>query len=322
MNGPAAAALAGPAANPWPHRAASLVAACTFLLVIAGGLVTSTGSGLAVPDWPLSFGQVFPRMEGGVLFEHGHRMIAAAVGLLTIGLAVVLQRFEPRAWVRRLGWTALAVVVVQGLLGGLTVLTQLPDPVSVSHAGLAQIFFSLALTLAVTTSDAWRDARAEASPAAAGTRGLALATAVAVYAQILLGAIVRHTGAGLAIPDFPLANGRVVPAFTSVLVAWHYAHRVGAVLVAALIVWLTARVLRRHRGHAGLVRPAVVLAVLAGWQIFLGALTVLARRAVVPTTAHVAVGALLLAWAVALALRAHRLLEPAPAPGPGARAAG
>ncbi len=295
----------------WRHRAAVGVAVSTFGLVVAGGLVTSTGSGLAVPDWPLSFGQVFPRMEGGVLFEHGHRLIATTVGLLTIGLAVLLQRTERRAWVRRLGWTALGAVVVQGLLGGLTVKLQLPDAVSVSHAGLAQIFFSLTVTLAVVTAPGWMGASDPVpAPGAAATRLLALVTALAVYAQVLLGAIVRHTGAGLAIPDFPLAFGRLVPPLSTPLVLYQFAHRAFALVVTALIVTTSLRVLRRHGDQPALVRPAILLVVLVGWQIFLGALTIWARRAVVPTTAHVAVGALLLATSVALVLESHRALAP------------
>ena len=140
----------------WRHRFAVIVACATFLLVIAGGLVTSTGSGLAVPDWPLSFGQVFPRMEGGVLFEHGHRMIASVVGLLTVVLAFWTAKAEPRGWVRALGWSMLAVVIVQGVLGGVTVLMRLPDAVSVMHAGLAQVFFALTAIMATVTGAGFR----------------------------------------------------------------------------------------------------------------------------------------------------------------------
>jgi len=299
----------------WRHRAAVGVAVSTFGLVVAGGLVTSTGSGLAVPDWPLSFGQLFPRMEGGVLFEHGHRLIAAMVGLLTIGLAVLLQRTERRGWVRRLGWTAVGAVVVQGLLGGLTVKLQLPDAVSVSHAGLAQIFFSLTVTLAIVTSPGWMAVPDPApSPGSGTTRLLTLATAIVIYTQVLLGAIVRHTGAGLAIPDFPLAFGRLVPPLSTPLVLYQFAHRAFALVVTALIVTTSLRVLRRHGDRPALVRPAILLIVLVGWQIFLGALTIWARRAVVPTTAHVAVGALLLVTAVTLAIQAHRAIAPAAVP--------
>ena len=284
------------------HRYAVVLAAATFLLVIAGGLVTSTGSGLAVPDWPLSFGQVFPDMQGGVLFEHGHRLIAATVGLLTIGLVVLARRLEPRAGVRALAWTALGVVILQGVLGGATVLLRLPDAVSVAHAGLAQIFFALTVVIAGVTAPSF--AAAAPPQRDARMRTLTIATAAAVYAQILLGAIVRHTGAGLAIPDYPLSFGRLVPAFSSVLVLWAFAHRWFAIVPAALIAWTAARLARRD-ATPQLVRPAAVLLALLGLQLFLGAATIWTRRAVIPTTAHVATGALIFATSVLLAVRAH-----------------
>lgn len=298
--------------NPWLHRFAALVAGATFLLVIAGGLVTSTGSGLAVPDWPLSFGQVFPRMRGGVLFEHGHRVVAAAVGALTLGLAVFLARREQRRWVRRLGYLAAGVVVLQGVLGGVTVLLRLPDAISVAHAGLAQLFFCIVTALALVTSPSWRGSE-PLSPdrGAPSTRSLTLATTLVIYGQILIGAVVRHTGAGLAIPDFPLAFGRLVPPVASPLVAYQLAHRVGAVAVATLVLWAAGRALRRHQALAPLRRPALALVALLGFQIFLGALTIWSRKAVVPTTAHVATGALMLATSLVLALRSQRLLAPA-----------
>lgn len=296
--------------DPRLHRFAVLVAGATFLLVIAGGLVTSTGSGLAVPDWPLSFGQVFPKLEGGVLFEHGHRMVAATVGLLTALLAAWTWRREPRRWVRRLGLAALGAVVLQGVLGGTTVLLRLPSSVSVAHAGLAQVFFCLTVALAVVTSAWWADASAPSAPdpGAPTTRTLTLAAATVVYGQILLGAVVRHTGAGLVIPDFPLAYGRLWPEIASPLVAYQMAHRLGAVVVAAFALWSGVRVLVRHSGLPALRRPALALLALVAFQIFLGALTIWTRRAVFPTTAHVATGALLLATTVVLTLRAHRVL--------------
>lgn len=307
----------------WLHRYAVAVACATFVLVIAGGLVTSTGSGLAVPDWPLSFGQVFPRMEGGVLFEHGHRLIASAVGVLTVGLAIWTQRAEPRRWVRRLGWAMVGAVILQGVLGGLTVLFLLPDAISVAHAGLAQIFFTLTVVMAVVSSPSYVGTRGRED---AGTQNpgpstqnpvtcaITTWTAVAIYVQILLGAIVRHTGAGLAIPTFPLANGRLIPDFTSVLIFWQFLHRAFAVVVAIMVVWTVARIFRRHGSEGWLTAPAAALIAVLGWQIFLGALTIWTFRAVSPTTAHVASGALLLVVSVLLAVRAHRVLGESDAP--------
>ena len=245
------------------HRYALLLAGATFLLVIAGGLVTSTGSGLAVPDWPLSFGQVFPDMQGGVVFEHGHRLIAATVGLLTIGLVALARRLEPRAWVRALAWAALGTVILQGVLGGTTVLLRLPDAVSVAHAGLAQIFFALTVVIADVTAPSFISAETANGARGSGFGVLTLTTAAAVYVQILLGAIVRHTGAGLAIPDYPLAFGRLVPEFSSVLVVWHYLHRWFALVPVALIAWTALRV-ARHQPTPFLVRPAAILVALGG----------------------------------------------------------
>ena len=145
----------------WLHRYAKLVAASTLLLIAAGGMVTSTGSGLSVPDWPNTYGWFmfsFPmdKWVGGIFYEHSHRLIASTVGFLTIVLAIWTWRVEPRAWVRWLGLAALGAVILQGLLGGLTVLLLLPAPVSIGHAGLAQLFFCITLTLAVVTSPWWK----------------------------------------------------------------------------------------------------------------------------------------------------------------------
>src|SRR5690348_11297607 len=130
--------------NPWLHRYAVFVAGATFLLIIAGALVTSNDAGLSVPDWPTSFGTFrIPRMVGGVKFEHGHRMIAGTVAILTVLLAVWLWRNEPRRWMRRLGALAVLTVIAQAVLGGITVLFYLPVAISVSHACLAQVFFCI-----------------------------------------------------------------------------------------------------------------------------------------------------------------------------------
>ncbi len=291
------------------HRFAVLVACGTAALVFAGGLVTSTGSGLSVPDWPLSFGQVMPVMRGGVLFEHGHRMLAATVGLLTIGLMAWLLRRETRGWVRRLGVAALGLVVLQGILGGLTVLLQLPTIVSVAHAGMAELFLCLTAAIALVTSRGWIEAPAPVPDAGTPSlRALSAGAAFVVYGQILLGALVRHSGAGLAIPDFPLAFGRLVPPLDSALVAYHFAHRVGALVTSVCLVWLVVRLLRAPLAPFALRRPALLLVALLALQIFLGALTIWSRRAVIPTTLHLLSGALILVTTVVIALRTRRLL--------------
>lgn len=298
----------------WLHRFAWFLAASTLLLIAAGGMVTSTDSGLSVPDWPNTYGHFmfsYPlkNMVGGILYEHGHRMIASTVGFLTIILAVWIWKVDPRRWMRRLGVIALAAVIVQGVLGGITVLYFLPAPVSVAHAGLAEIFFCLTVAIAVFTSPRWLSPGVP--PVADRTlRALTFATTALIFVQILLGATMRHTGAGMAIPDFPLAFGRLVPHVWNQGVAIHYAHRVGAVLVALAIAAIAGHVFYHHRGRRELTRPAALLLGLVAVQITLGAYVVLSGRQPVINTAHVANGALVLVTSLVLALNSSRLNIP------------
>ncbi len=298
----------------WLHRYAVLVACATVLLLMAGGLVTSTGSGLAVPDWPTTYGWsmfTFPlsKMVGGIFFEHGHRLVASTVGILTIILAVWLWWRDPRPWMTRLGLVALAAVVTQGVLGGITVLYFLPAPVSIAHAGLAQVFFCLTVSLAVFTSADWRGLPPAGEIAADGTlRRVAAATTALVYVQILLGATMRHTGAGLAIPDFPFAFGQLVPPQWTTGIAVHFAHRVGALVVLAGVGATARYVWTRHRRQRNLIRSAALAVALCVAQVGLGALTVLSGKAVPINTAHVVTGALLLASSLVLTLEAYRPL--------------
>jgi len=290
------------------HRFAALVAAATAVLIYAGGLVTSTGSGLSVPDWPNTYGWFmfsFPldKMVGGIWYEHSHRLIASVVGFLILVLAIWLWRAEPRAWVRRLGYMALIAVVTQGVLGGITVLWFLPDPISIAHAGLAQLVFCLTLTITLVTSAGWR----RGHPANDRTlQTITAITVVATYVQILIGATMRHTGAGLAIPDFPLAFGHVIPPSWSAGIAIHYAHRVGAVVVSSLVVATAGHVLYHHREQIELRRPALLLLTMLAMQITLGALTVLSGKQYVINSLHVVTGAAVLGTSVVLALRAFR----------------
>jgi cytochrome c oxidase assembly protein subunit 15 len=290
----------------WLHRFAIALAGATLALIFVGGLVTSTGSGLAVPDWPLSFGRFFPPMVGGVFYEHGHRLVAASVGFLTVLFALTARLVAAPASVRRLALVAVGVVVAQGVLGGMTVLLLLPTAVSVAHACLAQAFLCLTVALAVITAPAWRDARVAHADARSRLATLAAIAAATTYAQLVLGAVVRHSGAGLAIADFPLAFGRLVPPFDAPGVAIHFAHRVGALVVTALVAATAGAALARHRHDPALVRPAVLATALVAAQLSLGALTIWTRKAVLPTTLHVVVGAALLATMIVLALRARR----------------
>jgi heme a synthase len=296
------------------HLFSVLVAASTLILILAGGFVTSTGSGLAVPDWPNTYGWfmfTFPldKMVGGIFWEHGHRLIASTVGFLILVLAFWLWRAEPRRWVQRLGFIALAAVIAQGILGGITVLWYLPKPVSISHAGLAQMVFCLTVSLALFTSHGWQRGYAGADGGTPDDRTLqrvALATTILVYAQIVAGATMRHTGAGLAIPDFPLAFGALVPPHWDARIAVHFTHRVGAAVVTVMILATTLHVLAHARGRRELVRPSILLLALLCVQVTLGAFVIWTGKHFVINSLHVATGAAVLGTSVVLTLRAHR----------------
>jgi cytochrome c oxidase assembly protein subunit 15 len=294
-----------PAAPPrparwWYHRLALLLSLATLILLGAGALVVGTGSSLAVPDWPLAYGQVFPPMVGGILFEHGHRLIASSVGLLTLILAAWLRFAEPRRWVRYLAVGALALVILQGLLGGITVLLLLPKAISIGHALAAQAFFALTVLLAQGTSPGWERLAAQAQ-APAGARNLAAASLAAVVCAVALGAVVRHYNAGLAIPDFPLAYGALIPPLSAFPILIHFLHRVAALAAALLVIWTAWR----FRGLPGpLARPAWFLLGCLLLQWALGAAVIWSARELIVTTLHLVNGALLLGAAGLLVLRA------------------
>ena len=289
------------------------VALSTAVLIFAGGLVTSTGSGLSVPDWPNTYGWfmfTFPleKMVGGIRYEHSHRLIASTVGFLILVLAIWLWRAEPRSWVRRLGYIALAAVITQGILGGITVLWYLPDPISIAHASLAQIVFCLTTAIALFTSRGWtgNDSHQTAAVDDATLRKVTLMTAAWIYVQILIGATMRHTDAGLAIADFPLAFGQLIPPHWDPKIAIHFAHRVGALVATVLILAATGHVFYHHRRRGELVRPSLLLLVLLSAQITLGAFTVWSGKHYIINSLHVVTGACVLATSLVLTLRAHR----------------
>jgi len=296
------------------HRFAVLLACCTAFLIFVGGLVTSTQSGLSVPDWPTTYGWnmftfPFSKWVGGIFYEHSHRLVASTVGFLTVVLTIWMWIKEQRRWVRWLTTAALGTVIMQGIFGGLTVIFLLPAWISTVHACLAQTFFCLVIALAVVTSPQWKHglplmkSRAESIP----VQTLCAMTTAAVYIQLIMGALMRHTNAGLAIPDFPLALGHIIPPFTSNKVIIHFAHRVGAVVVTCLIVWTFSRIARSYSDYPLLFRPALTMLVLVCVQLSLGAITVWTAKAVFPTTAHVLTGALVLGTSFLLTLRAYAM---------------
>ena len=295
-----------PVRNRALHGFAVFTACCTFLLIIAGALVTGNDAGLAVPDWPLSYGSLTPPMIGGIFYEHGHRMVASFVGFLTVILAFWLWKRDDRPFVRRLGWIALVVVVTQGILGGITVLFFLPAPISVMHACLAQAFFCIVSSLALLTSESWkRGASGVTSDVTSDVKGVSIRqlsawTVAAVYAQLILGAALRHSKAGLLL------------------------HILGAFVVTFLAIWTVARVYKYYATVSELFRPAMILGILLAAQLSLGVGSYLVRLAsredvqpgalmVAVTTAHVATGAAVLVTSLFLTLQCRRLLIPAKA---------
>jgi heme a synthase len=281
----------------WPHRLAVITACATFPLLFIGGLVTSKGAGLAVPDWPTTFGYnmfLYPwsKMVGNIFYEHSHRLVASAVGFLTIALALSLWLQERRKWLRWLGVIALALVVVQGVLGGLRV-TLLEHSLAIVHASLAQAFFALTVSLALFTSPEWRQKIAEPPLGDYGRlRRLAAVTTGLIYLQVMFGAVLRHTGLRLD------------------------AHLLFAALVMLHVVLLTVRIFKDHSDHRRLTRPALFLSAMLLLQIYLGTVSYLAKfttilripidATVYLTTTHLAVGALMLVTSLIVTLRCYR----------------
>jgi cytochrome c oxidase assembly protein subunit 15 len=284
-----------PARSRWGHRLALITGGATLVLIVAGGLVTNTGAALAVPDWPTTFGRsmfLYPwsAMVGGIFYEHSHRLLGALVGGLTLGLAAVLWLTEPRRWVRWLGLAAVALVCLQGLLGGLRVLL-LREALAIVHGCLAQAFFALTVALAVVTSPGWT-ASPDAPPARPPS-ALAAAAVATLYLQIVLGAFATHAG-------------------------WIGLHLAGAAVVAAVTGALAVRVLGRPHPPLALAGPARMLAALLVVQVALGLGAYVARFTgtavpggaaaglALPVT-HRVVASLLLGAALAMALHAWRL---------------
>ena len=274
-----------------------VVAFATWILLVAGGLVTSTGSGLSVPDWPLSYGQFFPPMVGGIRFEHSHRMIAAVVGFLTLGLTVLFLMKEKRRWVRRLAVIALAAVLLQAILGGITVLYLLPTAVSVMHACLGQSFFCLVMAMALFSSGEWEKAPALRAAHGAAFKRLSLTTTVFIYSQLVAGAMVRHTG----------GRGIEIHLFLAFFILIH-------------LFFLNLKVFKDPTISRAFLKQMLLVDGLFVAQLFLGlgsfVFKLVLEKAPVPrlwevllTTAHQSTGALILATSVLMTLRAFRFLR-------------
>jgi cytochrome c oxidase assembly protein subunit 15 len=299
------------------HRFALLVACATFCLIVAGALVTSHDAGLATADWPLTEGHFLPKAEslginsgvnmvGNLFWEHGHRMVATTVGMLTIVLVIYLYVKEQRRWVRRLGIFALLAVIAQGLLGGLTVKLLLRFGISEAHATLAQLFFCTTVSLAVFTSRSWIEAQPTLEERGTPARYFCVAALVTIFLQLILGATLRHS----ATWDQPLPTELVL------------SHIGGAVAVMIILSIASMTILRRFPGEKFLTRPATFALVLLGLQLMLGVAAYLTRlkspddpqplqSMVGITVAHVACGALVFATTIVLTLRTYRVVRSA-----------
>lgn len=278
------------------HRFAVATAVATFVLLVIGGMVHPTGSSLACPDWPLCNGQFFPPMQGGILYEHGHRLAALSVSFLTVALCVLVFRERRERSLRAMALSAVALVGVQASLGALTVIYKLPLVVSASHLATSMAFFGLVILLA-------HRLRPEAPRAPALPRALAGLATAAVYVQIVLGALVRHTGSALACgTDLGLCEGRLWPAWGPAQV--HMLHRLSGYLVAALVVAAGLAAWRASAGGPALRRRLALAApLLVVVQVGLGLLTVASYVSLVVVSLHLATGAALLATLLVLFLQ-------------------
>jgi len=279
----------------WPHRLAVVLACATLPLLFIGGLVTGKGAGLAVPDWPTTFGYnmfLYPwsKMVGNIFYEHSHRLVASAVGLLTIALTLAFWFQERRHWLRRLGVAALVLVILQGLIGGLRVVL-LEQTLAIVHAAFAQLFFALTVSLVVFTSAEWRRAPRQIADGGRLRRLCAFTTGL-IYVQAVFGAVLRHTGERVDM------------------------HLVFAALVALHVILILVRVMKFHRDLPGLTWPAGILGILLFLQLLLGLASYLGKFTsmlglpmgvlVLLTTTHLVIGALMLATSLVLTLRAYR----------------
>ena len=319
-----------PSSDIWLRRFSKLIVFSTLFLIFAGALVKSHEVGLSVPDWPTTYGKqmfAFPLsdMVGGIFYEHGHRIIATIVGFFTMIQAIWLGFSHHPNWLKKLGFFALAMVIIQGLFGGITVLFFLPPLVSIIHGILAQTFFIMTIIIAYSMSQE-RENRVDNGMVQAIRKG-ALLMGGLVYIQLILGALMRHTGSGLAIPDFPTMGGMWIPTFSSEMmtninyilfdldldsvskgqVIIHFIHRLGAVIITGTIGYFYAKygetIKASQRSKAVFISIIAIVII----QFSLGVLTVLSARSPYIASFHVVTGAALLGLCTLFLLKVNSL---------------
>ena len=284
------------------HIFAVFTACATLVLIVAGALVTSNDAGLSIPDWPTSFGSFsVPPLHGGIRFEWSHRAIAGSIIVLTISIATWTWFADRRRWMKWLGVAALGTVILQAILGGLTVLLLQPPWVSSAHAAVGQTFFCIAVCIALFTGRQWVEEipHIEFDSRRPSLQTLTLLSIFVLYVQLILGAMFRHHG-----------------------MSW-WPHVLNSVVVTFVLAWTAVRALSQYSKIDAVRRPSILMLALLITQLCLGFLAFLTRIAwgrdavqpetpmVASTVAHVAVGAVLLATAVVLAIQVWRYVPAA-----------
>jgi len=312
----------------WLRRLSKLTVFSTLFLIFAGALVKSHEVGLSVPDWPTTYGKqmfAYPisEMVGGIFYEHGHRMVATIVGFFTMVQAIWLGFSQAPQWLKKIGFFALGMVILQGLFGGITVLFFLPPPVSIIHGILAQTFFMITIVLAYGLSIE-RSKRTEISGSSGVKRGAVIMCGL-VYVQLILGALMRHTASGMAIPDFPTMGGLWIPTFSETMihninstlfdldidpvsrgqVIIHFIHRLGAIIVTGSIGFFGYKYGSFAKENKLVFAALVSIIGIVILQFSLGAITVLSERSPYIASFHVVTGAALLGACTLFILRTH-----------------
>lgn len=312
----------------WLRRLSKLTVFSTLFLIFAGALVKSHEVGLSVPDWPTTYGKqmfAYPisEMVGGIFYEHGHRMVATIVGFFTMVQAIWLGFSQESQWLKKIGFFALGMVILQGLFGGITVLFFLPPPVSIIHGILAQTFFMTTIVLAYGLSIE-RSKRTEISGSSGVKRGAVIMCGL-VYVQLILGALMRHTASGMAIPDFPTMGGLWIPTFSETMihninstlfdldidpvsrgqVIIHFIHRLGAIIVTGSIGFFGYKYGSFAKENKLVFAAMVSIIGIVILQFSLGAITVLSERSPYIASFHVVTGAALLGACTLFILRTH-----------------